>query len=52
VEPIPASSGMTVRYRLNPGGDRQANDAIDTIAIIRGKQHQAETRAYLERRIT
>ena len=48
--PIPASSGKTVRYRLNPGGDRQANNAIHTIAIIRVK-HQLETRAYLERRI-
>lgn len=48
--PIPASSGKTVRYRLNCGGDRQANNAIHTIAIIRAK-HQPETRAYLERRI-
>jgi transposase len=48
--PIPASSGKTVRYRLNPGGDRQANNAIHTIAIIRAK-HQPETRAYLERRM-
>jgi hypothetical protein len=42
--PIPASSGKTIRYRLNPGGDRQANNAIHTIAIIRAK-HQPETRA-------
>jgi transposase len=48
--PIPASSGNTIRHRLNPGGDRQANNAIHTIAIIRAK-HQPETRAYLERRI-
>lgn len=48
--PIPASSGKTVRYRLNPGGDREANNAIHTIAIIRAK-HQPQTRAYLERRI-
>lgn len=48
--PIPASSGKTIRYRLNPGGDRQANNAIHTIAVIRAK-HQPETRAYLERRI-
>jgi len=26
--PIPASSGKTVRHRLNPGGDRQANHAL------------------------
>ncbi len=49
--PIPASSGKTIRYRLNRGGDRQANNAIHTIAIIRAK-HQPATRAYLERRIT
>ncbi len=49
--PIPASSGQTIRYRLNRGGDRQANNAIHTIAIIRAK-HQPATRAYLERRIT
>jgi len=48
--PIPASSGKTVRYRLNRGGDRQANNAIHTIAIIRAK-HQPETRAHLERRM-
>ncbi|MCA1700993.1 MAG: IS110 family transposase [Actinobacteria bacterium] len=47
--PIPASSGKTIRHRLNRGGDRQANNAIHTIAIIRAK-HQPETRAYLERR--
>jgi transposase len=49
--PLPASSGQTVRHRLNRGGDRQANNAIHTIAIIRAK-HQPETRAYLERRIS
>lgn len=27
VAPIPASSGMTTRHRLNPGGHRQANSA-------------------------
>jgi transposase len=48
--PIPASSGKTVRYRLNRGGDRQVNNAIHTIAIIRAK-HQPETRAYLDRRV-
>jgi transposase len=48
--PIPASSGKTIRYRLNRGGDRQANNAIHTIAIIRAK-HQPETRAHLDRRI-
>jgi transposase len=41
--PIPASSGKTVRHRLNRGGDRQVNNAIHTIAIARAK-HQPETR--------
>jgi hypothetical protein len=49
--PLPASSGKTIRHRLNCGGDRQANNAIHTIAIIRAK-HQPETRAYLDRRIS
>ena len=31
--PIPASSGKTVRHRLNRGGDRQVNNAIHTIAL-------------------
>lgn len=33
--PIPASSGKTTRTRLNRGGDRQANSAIYTIALVR-----------------
>jgi transposase len=48
--PLPASSGKTIRHRLNRGGDRQVNNAIHTIAVIRAK-HQPETRAYLDRRI-
>ena len=35
VAPIPASSGKTVRHRLNPGGDRQANHALWRIVITR-----------------
>ncbi len=49
--PLPASSGKTVRHRLSRGGDRQANNAIHTIAVVRAK-HQLETRAYLDRRIS
>jgi transposase len=49
--PLPASSGKTVRHRLNRGGDRQVNNAIHTIAIIRCK-HDPATRAYLDRRIS
>ena len=33
--PIPASSGKTIRHRLNRGGDRQLNKAINTIALTR-----------------
>jgi transposase len=33
--PIPASSGRTVRHRLNRGGDRALNRAIHTIATVR-----------------
>lgn len=49
--PLPASSGKTVRHRLSRGGDRQLNNAIHTIALSRSLHH-AETRAYLERRIS
>ncbi len=51
VAPIPASSGKTTRYRLNPGGDRQANHALWRIVITRMSSHPA-TRAYVERRTT
>jgi len=33
--PIPASSGRTVRHRLNRGGDRALNRAIYAIALTR-----------------
>jgi transposase len=49
--PIPASSGKTVRHRLNRGGDRQVNNAIHTIALSRSLHHP-ETRTYLDRRIS
>jgi len=48
--PIPASSGKTVRHRLNPGGDRQANHALWRIVITRMSSHPP-TRAYVERRV-
>ena len=50
VAPIPASSGKTAgRYRLNRGGDRQANSALWRIVIVRMSSHPA-TRAYAGRR--
>ncbi len=47
--PIEASSGKTVRHRLNRGGDRQANAALHRIVIVRLRWHQP-TRDYLARR--
>jgi transposase len=47
--PIPASSGKTVRHRLNYGGDRQANRALHLIAVCRLRYCQ-RTRAYAQRR--
>jgi transposase len=47
--PIPASSGKTVRHRLNPGGDRQANRALHLIAVCR-LRYCPHTRAYAQRR--
>jgi transposase len=47
--PIPASSGKTVRYRLNRSGDRQLNRALHTVALCR-LQRDPRTRAYADRR--
>ena len=48
--PLPANSGkVTNRYRLNRGGDRQANAALYRIVLTRMSSHQ-ETRAYVTRR--
>ena len=49
VSPIPASSGKTVRYRLNRGGNRQANAALYRIVLTRMSSHH-ETRSYVTRR--
>jgi transposase len=47
--PVEASSGKTVRHRLNRGGDRQANHALWRIAMVRLTCDPA-TRAYAQRR--
>lgn len=47
--PLPASSGKTVRHRLNRGGDRSANNALWTIAMVRMRS-EPRTIAYVERR--
>jgi transposase len=50
VAPIPASSGKTVRHRLNRHGDRDANRALYVIALCR-MSHDERTRTYVARRI-
>jgi transposase len=47
--PLPASSGKTVRHRLNPGGDRAANSALHLLAVVRLRSCE-RTRAYAARR--
>jgi transposase len=49
VAPLPASTGRTTRHRLNRGGDRQANNALWRIAMVR-MSCDPDTRAYVERR--
>lgn len=49
VAPIPASSGQTIRYRLNHGGDRQLNRALHTIVLTR-LRNDDRTKAYAARR--
>lgn len=49
VNPIPASSGNTVRHRLNRGGDRALNSALHMASLSR-MTHDPETRAYVEKR--
>lgn len=44
--PIPASSGRTQRFRLNRGGNRQANAALYRGAIVRMRSHEP-TLAYV-----
>jgi transposase len=48
--PIPASSGKVTRYRLNRGGDRQANCALWGIVITR-LGNDPRTKAYMDRRL-
>jgi transposase len=47
--PLQASSGKTIRHRLNRGGDRSANNALWTIAMVRMRS-EPRTRAYVARR--
>lgn len=47
--PLEASSGKTIRHRLNRGGDRAANNALWTISMVRMRR-DPRTRAYVARR--
>ena len=49
VAPIDASSGLTIRKRLNRGGDRSANQALWRIVMVR-MVVEPRTRAYVARR--
>jgi transposase len=46
--PLPASSGLTHRHRLNRGGNRQLNWALHYIALVQGRI-TPEAQAYLAR---
>ena len=48
--PVPASSGKTIRHRLNRGGDRQANSALHIIAIGRLRT-DPQTKIYVAKRV-
>jgi transposase len=48
--PIPASSGQTIRYRLDRSGDRKLNRALHMILVTRKRTHPA-TITYIERRM-
>lgn len=49
VSPLEASSGRVTRHRLNRGGNRQANNALWTITLVRARS-EARTQAYVARR--
>ena len=50
VSPVPASSGKTVRHRLNRGGDRSANSALHMIVISCWRMDE-KTKAYIAKRM-
>jgi hypothetical protein len=49
VNPLPASSGKTNRHRLNRSGNREADEALWRIAMVR-MSHDPDTRACVEPR--
>lgn len=48
--PVPASTGDTYRYRLNRGGDRQANSALYIMALNRIRACE-KTQAFIEKKM-
>jgi transposase len=48
--PIPASSGKTIRHRLNRGGDRDANSALWRITVVR-LNSDPRSKTYVARRL-
>jgi len=48
--PVEASSGKTIRHRLNRGGNREANNALWRIAMVRLAHHHPPTATYVRRR--
>lgn len=51
VAPLPVSSGMQDRHRLNRRGNRQLNVAIHRIAVNQCKKPDSDGRAYRDRKI-
>jgi len=48
--PVEAFSGKTIRHRLNRGGNREANNALWRIAMVRLAHHHPPTATYVRRR--
>ena len=48
--PIPASSGQTIRYRLDRSGDRKLNRTLHQIIVTRRRWHHP-TIDYVNRRV-
>lgn len=51
VAPVPASSGETTRHRLSRGGDRNANNALHQVVLVRMGSCQ-RTKEYVAKRMT
>jgi transposase len=47
--PIPASSGATIRHRVNRGGNRLLNEAIHTVALVQNRG-VGPGKAYIDQR--